>query len=76
MAVDDDGDILGSVTFCPPGLPVARARRRDGEGEFRMLAVAPDARGRGVGEALAGRARSVPRRDGATADGAVHAWPR
>ena len=51
MAVDDDGSVLGSVTSCPPGSPW-RELSVDGEGEFRMLAVAPSARGRGVGEAL------------------------
>ena len=44
-------DLLGSVTFCPPG-SVYREIARDGEGEFRMLAVSPAARGLGVGTAL------------------------
>ena len=44
--------LLGTVTVCPPG-SVWREISRPGEGEFRMLAVAPPARGRGVGEALA-----------------------
>ena len=51
VAVDPDGRIAGTVTYCP-----ADSRFRElagpGEGEFRMLAVAPHARGRGVGEAL------------------------
>ena len=51
VAVDEQGQVLGSVTYCPPGSPY-RELSRDGEGEFRMLAVAPAARGRGVGEAL------------------------
>jgi fluoroacetyl-CoA thioesterase len=51
VAVDDDGQILGSVTSCPPGSPW-RELSGDGEGEFRMLSVTPSARGRGVGEAL------------------------
>jgi ribosomal protein S18 acetylase RimI-like enzyme len=51
VAEDDDGAILGSVTRCPVGSPW-REISRPGEGEFRMLAVAPAARGRGVGEAL------------------------
>ena len=54
VAVDPaDGTLLGSVTFAPPGSPyadLARAERQ--EGEFRMLAVSPEARGRGAGEAL------------------------
>ena len=49
---EDDGAVLGTVTVCPPG-SVWREISRPGEGEFRMLAVAPQARGRGVGEALA-----------------------
>jgi ribosomal protein S18 acetylase RimI-like enzyme len=43
--------LLGSVTFCPPG-SVYREIARDGESEFRMLAVSPAARGLGVGTAL------------------------
>ena len=50
MAADDDR-VLGSVTFCPAG-STWREIAWDDEGEFRMLAVAADARGRGVGEAL------------------------
>jgi ribosomal protein S18 acetylase RimI-like enzyme len=45
------GTVLGTVTFCLPGTPHAEVARV-GEAEFRMLAVAPEARGRGVGEAL------------------------
>jgi ribosomal protein S18 acetylase RimI-like enzyme len=51
VAADADGLLLGSVTFCCPG-SAYREIARDGEGEFRMLAVSPVARGRGVGEAL------------------------
>lgn len=43
--------LVGTVTVCPPGSPW-REIARDDEGEFRMLAVAPSARGRGVGDAL------------------------
>ncbi|MBF4160878.1 GNAT family N-acetyltransferase [Nocardioides acrostichi] len=43
--------VAGCVTTCPPGSPW-RELARDGEAEFRMLAVAPDAQGRGVGAAL------------------------
>ncbi len=48
----DGGPVLGTVTVCPPD-SVWREISGPGEGEFRMLAVAPRARGRGVGEALA-----------------------
>ncbi len=50
VAVEGDA-VLGSVTFCPVG-SAYREIGRDGEGEFRMLAVSPAARGRGVGRAL------------------------
>jgi ribosomal protein S18 acetylase RimI-like enzyme len=51
VAVDESDRILASVTFSPPGSPY-REIAREGEGEFRMLAVDPPARGRGIGEAL------------------------
>jgi ribosomal protein S18 acetylase RimI-like enzyme len=53
VATPDDRDdlVLGCVTICPVGSPW-REIARDDEGEFRMLAVAPAMRGRGVGEAL------------------------
>lgn len=50
VAEDADG-LLGSVTWCPNGSSWREISKPD-EGEFRMLAVAPDARSRGVGEAL------------------------
>ena len=50
VAVDGE-QLLGSVTFVAPGSPF-REIARDDEGEFRMLAVDPAARGRGVGQAL------------------------
>jgi GNAT superfamily N-acetyltransferase len=57
-----DGQVLGTVTFCPVG-SAYREIGRDDEGEFRMLAVSPAARGRGVGRALVelclGRAREL-----------------
>jgi predicted N-acetyltransferase YhbS len=52
VAVDDElGTLLGSVTFCRVGSPY-REIGHDDEGEFRMLAVTPAARGQGVGQAL------------------------
>lgn len=51
LAEDDDGSVLGTVTLCPDGSPW-REISGPGEGEFRMLAVSPSARGSGVGEAL------------------------
>ena len=48
----EDGQVLGTVTDPPEG-----SRYRElagaGESEFRMLAVRPEAQGRGIGEALA-----------------------
>jgi ribosomal protein S18 acetylase RimI-like enzyme len=46
-----DGVVVGSVTIALPGSPW-REIGTDGEGEFRMLAVSPDARRLGVGDAL------------------------
>jgi ribosomal protein S18 acetylase RimI-like enzyme len=43
--------VLGSVTFVLPGSPYREIAHAD-EGEFRMLAVDPAARGRGVGKTL------------------------
>ncbi|MBM7441242.1 GNAT family N-acetyltransferase [Streptomyces sp. HB132] len=51
VALDDDGRLLGGVTYVEPGSPWADIAGKD-EAEFRMLAVSPEARGRGVGEAL------------------------
>lgn len=48
------GNVVGAVTFCPPGSPF-RELGSDGEGEFRMLAVDPVARGRGAARALVQR---------------------
>jgi ribosomal protein S18 acetylase RimI-like enzyme len=50
VAVEGDR-VVGSVTFVVPGSPY-REIARDDEGEFRMLAVDPAARGHGVGRAL------------------------
>jgi ribosomal protein S18 acetylase RimI-like enzyme len=54
VAVDDTDTVLGTVTVAPPGSPWAQVSASD-ELEFRMLAVSPAARGRGVGEALTRR---------------------
>jgi ribosomal protein S18 acetylase RimI-like enzyme len=45
------GRLLGTVTFCPPG-SAYRELATENEGEFRMLAVDPSARGLGAGKAL------------------------
>ncbi|MFF3242712.1 GNAT family N-acetyltransferase [Streptomyces sp. NPDC002870] len=46
-----EGELLGGVTFAAPGSAWADIAR-EGEAEFRMLAVAREGRGRGAGEAL------------------------
>lgn len=55
VAVLEDlpGEVAGTVTFCPQGSPWAEIAQ-PGEGEFRMLGVAPRARRRGVAAALVG----------------------
>jgi ribosomal protein S18 acetylase RimI-like enzyme len=51
VADDEAGGLLGTVTFCLAGTEYAQVAG-PGEAEFRMLAVAPEARGKGVGERL------------------------
>lgn len=51
VAVDADDQLLGTVTVAPPGTAYAQVSDEH-QLEFRMLAVIPQARGRGVGEAL------------------------
>lgn len=48
-----DGDeILGCVTWCPIGSSYREVSVADDQAEFRGLAVAPAARGRGAGRAI------------------------
>ncbi len=51
LVAEQDGRVLGGVTFAAPGSPLADIAAPD-EAEFRMLAVAHAARGQGAGEAL------------------------
>lgn len=54
VAEVDDGDgprVAGTVVLAPPGSPL-RETARDGEYEFRMLAVHPDFHRRGIARAL------------------------
>ncbi|MFJ3959978.1 GNAT family N-acetyltransferase [Streptomyces sp. NPDC090036] len=51
LVAERDGRLLGGVTFAAPGSPLADIAAPD-EAEFRMLAVAHEARGQGAGEAL------------------------
>ncbi len=52
VAVGADGRVVGSVTYVPgPGNPFAE-QEREGEAGFRMLGVAPDTQGQGIGRRL------------------------
>ncbi|MDH6548821.1 ribosomal protein S18 acetylase RimI-like enzyme [Streptomyces sp. SAI-117] len=51
LVATGNGRILGGVTYVPSGGPLAELAR-PGEAEIRMLAVAHEARGQGVGQAL------------------------
>ena len=52
VAVDDEtGEILGTMATGKPGHPIS-GLARDGELDYRLLAVDPVARGRGIGKAL------------------------
>ena len=66
VATESDGGLLGTVTTTPEG-SAWREIGRPGEAEFRMLAVAPAAQGRGVGEALVRHAIETARAAGAHA---------
>ncbi len=75
-----DDAVLGAVAFTPPGSSWAELAGPD-EGEFRMLAVAPAARRRGVAEALVRacleRSRALGlRRVVISSDGAMHSAHR
>lgn len=50
VAVEGDG-VLGTITLAPAGSPYAEIAQPS-EFEVRMLAVDPEARGRGIGELL------------------------
>ncbi len=63
---DLPGRLAGTVTFCPEGSPWSELAG-PGEGEFRMLGVAPEARRRGVAEALVGTCLERSRELGYTA---------
>ena len=64
VSVDADGTILGTVWVPRPGERLSPLAQ-DGELDFRQLAVAPAARGRGVGAALTRHVVDLARARGA-----------
>lgn len=64
VAVDAASDLVGTVWVPRPGERLSELAR-DGELDFRQLAVAPAARGRGVGEALTHHVIALVRARGA-----------
>lgn len=63
VAVDESDEILGTVWVPRPGERLS-ALAADDELDFRQLAVAPAARGRGIGEALTRAVIDVARERG------------
>ena len=66
LVAERDGAIVGTVTIGPSGTGFAEVGR-DGESEFRFLAVAPKAWRTGVGEALVDACEKWARENGAPA---------
>lgn len=66
VAVDDDGKLLGGITYVPPGENPMAEHVEDGVASIRMLAVSDAARRRGVGLALTEAVLDRARADGAT----------
>jgi len=64
VAVEPGGRLLGTVTWCPPGSGLRELATRPDQGEFRMLAVTPAARRRGVARALVSHCLAEARRHG------------
>ena len=64
---DEDGQRARLRHLLPARVAVARDRDATDEGEFRMLAVDPAARGRGVGDGAGASVRGPRARHGATA---------
>lgn len=63
VAVDEGGEVVGTVTYVAPTSPYAEICRPD-EAEVRMLGVLPDARGQRVAESLVVACAERARADG------------
>lgn len=73
-AIDDaTGRVVGTVTYVPGPGPLHEGEFGDAA-SFRMLAVAADARGRGIGQALVEACIERARADGRTSIG-IHTRP-
>ena len=66
VADDPEQGLLGTVTYVPSGSPFSEIAQ-DGEAEVRTLAVAPAARGKGVGRLLSDECVARARREGCSA---------
>ncbi|PPL18826.1 GNAT family N-acetyltransferase [Microterricola pindariensis] len=66
VALNADGALVGTASVLRAGTPYAR-RANAGEAEIRLLAVAPEARGAGIGDALMRASLEVALEWGATA---------
>lgn len=66
QAGTDRESLVGTVTWCPLSSPWRQLAQHDHQGEFRMLAVAPAGRRRGVGRALVAACLDRARQAGMT----------
>jgi GNAT superfamily N-acetyltransferase len=67
VAAEDSGgtdELLGTVTWCPVGSPWRQLALQDDQAEFRMLAVAPAGRRRGIGRRMVEACLQRARQDG------------
>jgi ribosomal protein S18 acetylase RimI-like enzyme len=73
-AVDDDGEVVGGVTYVRDHSSPMAEHLFDGTASIRMLAVDPGAQGRGVGRRLSEACIERARADGAS-DVVLHSTP-